>query len=64
MERLSITKPNLSQTDTNTNKISRPELKKNINICFKFNNSDKWNTAKLISRTGKATGKYSKAWNS
>ena len=64
MEQLSVTEPNLSQTDTNNDKISQPKLKKNINVCFKFNNSDEWNTAKLISRAGKATGKYSKAWNS
>ena len=64
MEQLSVTKPNLSQIDTNTDKISQPELKKNINVRFKFTNSDEWNTAKLISRAGKATGKYSKAWNS
>ena len=64
MEQLSVTKTNLSPIDTNTKKISQPELKKNINMHFKFNNSDEWNTAKLISRAGKATGKYSKAWNS
>ena len=45
-------------------KISQPELNKNINVRFKLNNLDEWNTAKLISRAGKATGKYSKAWNS
>ena len=64
MERLSVTEPNLSQTDTNTDKILQPELKKNTNIRFKFNNSDERNTMKLIARAGKATGKYSKAWNS
>ena len=64
MEHLSVTEPNLSQIDTNTNKISQPELKKNINVRFKFNNSDEWNTAKLISRAGKDTAKYSRAWNS
>ena len=31
---------------------------------FKSNNPDEWNTEKLISRAGKATGKYIKAWNS
>ena len=64
IERLSVTEPNLSQTDTNTDKILHPELKKNVNVRFKFNNSDEWNTAKLISRAGKAAEKYSKAWNS
>ena len=64
MEQLSVTETNLSPIDTNTKKISQPELKKNINMHFKFNNSDEWNTAKLISRAGKATGKCSKAWNS
>ena len=31
---------------------------------FKSNNPDEWNTEELISRAGKATGKYIKAWNS
>ena len=63
MERVSVTEPNWSQIDTNTDKISQPELKKNIKVRFKFNNSDEWNTAKLISWAGKAIGKYSTAWN-
>ena len=37
-----------------------PILKKNTKVQFKFKDSDEWKTAVLISRLGKATGKYSK----
>ena len=37
-----------------------PILKKNTKVQFKFKDSNEWKTAVLISRLGKATGKYSK----
>ena len=39
-------------------------LRKNDNIHFKLKDNSKWKTATLISRSGKATSKYKKAWNS
>ena len=39
-------------------------LKKNDNIHFKLKDNSEWKTATLISRSGKATAKYKKAWNS
>ena len=41
-----------------------PTLKKNTKVQFQFKDSNEWKTAVLISRSGKATGKYSKEWNS
>ena len=41
-----------------------PTLKKNTKVQFQFKDSNEWRTAVLISRSGKATGKYSKEWNS
>ena len=41
-----------------------PTLKKNIKVQFQFKDSNEWRTAVLISRSGKATDKYSKEWNS
>ena len=39
-------------------------MKKNTKVQFQFKDSNEWKTAVLISRSGKATGKYSKEWNS
>ena len=39
-------------------------MKKNTKVQFQFKDSNEWRTAVLISRSGKATGKYSKEWNS
>ena len=41
-----------------------PTLKKNTKVQFQFKDSNEWRTAVLISRSGKATDKYSKEWNS
>ena len=38
-------------------------MKKNTKAQFQFKDSDKWRTAIVISRSGKATGKYSKEWS-
>ena len=40
-----------------------PTLKKNTKVQFQFKDSNEWRTAVLISRSGKATGKYSREWN-
>ena len=37
-----------------------PTLEKNTKIQFQFKDSNEWRTAALISKSGKATGKYSK----
>ena len=39
-------------------------MKKNTKVQFQFKDSNEWRTAVLISRSGKAIGKYSKEWNS
>ena len=39
-------------------------LRKNNNICLALKDSNEWKTATLISRSGKATSKYKKAWKS
>ena len=39
-------------------------LRKNDNICFKLKDNSSWKTVTLISRSGKATNKDKKAWNS
>ena len=39
-------------------------MKKNAKVKFQFQDSKEWRTAILISRSGKATGKYSKEQNS
>ena len=41
-----------------------PTLKKNTKVQFQFKDSNEWRTAVLISRSGKATRKCSKEWNS
>ena len=41
-----------------------PTWKKNTKVQFQFKDSNEWRTAVLISRSGKATGIYSKEWNS
>ena len=38
-------------------------LKKNMNLRFKRNNNEEWNTGKFYSRAGKTTRKYPNAWN-
>ena len=57
LEKLSVShqEPELSKS---------PTLKKNTKVQFQFKGSNQWRTAVLISRSGKATGKYSKEWNS
>ena len=39
-------------------------MKENTTVQFQFKDSNEWRIAVLISRSGKATGKYSKEWNS
>ena len=39
-------------------------LRKNNNIHFVLKDNNEWKTATLITRSGKAIGKYNKAWNS
>ena len=39
-------------------------MKKNTKVQFQFKDSNEWRTGVHISRSGKATGKYSKEWNS
>ena len=39
-------------------------MKKNTKVQFQFKDSNEWRTVVLISRSSKATGKYSKEWNS
>ena len=39
-------------------------MKVNTKVQFQFNDHNEWRTAVLISRSGKANGKYSKEWNS
>ena len=41
-----------------------PTLKKTTRVQFQLKDSNEWRTAVLISRSDKATGKYSKEWNS
>ena len=56
LEKLSVSQqePGLSKPTT---------LKKNSKVQFQFKDSNEWRTSVLISRSGKATGKYSKEWN-
>ena len=39
-------------------------MKKNAKVQFQFKDNNEWRTAVLISRSGTATGKHSKKWNS
>ena len=48
---------------TETLGTERPKLKINDKIQYKVNDTDEWVTAKVMSRAGKATGKY-KDWYS
>ena len=62
LERLSVTQDCLPMSNQETPTI--PALRKNLKVKFRFRDDNKWRTATLISRAGKATGKYNKEWNS
>ena len=62
MERLSMSQP-IESSSTVTEKKDN-QLKKNMKVRFISNKIKQWNTATLLSGSGKFTGKYSKAWNS
>ena len=47
-----------------TRTIKTTYFEENVKGQFQFKDSNEWRTAVLISRSGKATGKYSKKWNS
>ena len=57
----SLEKLSVSQQEPGLSK--PPTLKKNSKVQFQFKDSNEWRTSVLISRSGKATGKYSKEWN-
>ena len=40
------------------------DLKRNMKVYFKLHDSEECSREKIVLRTGKATEKYSKAWNS
>ena len=61
---LSTLSEKLSLSYQESELITPPTLKKNVKIQFQFKDNSEWRTAALISRSGKATGKYSKEWNS
>ena len=62
MERLKYVRT--SRITTNSNWKERRPTKKNMKVQIISNNTHQWNTTTLFSRSGKPTGKYSKAWNS
>ena len=62
MKRLSMSQP-LESSSTITKK-KDIQLKRNMKVQFISKNTNPWNTATLLSQSGKSTGKYSKAWNS
>ena len=39
------------------------KIKPNITIQYKLRENSQWETVKVLSRAGKATGKYSNCWN-
>ena len=39
------------------------QLRKNMKVRFISKYTNQWNIEKLVSRSGKSTGKYSKAWH-
>lgn len=43
--------------------LSWKNVKVNDNICFRCENSDSWTSGKVVSRAGKATGKYASWFN-
>ena len=57
----SLEKLSVSHQEPELSKL--PTLKKNTKLQFQFKDSNEWRTAVLISRSGKATGKYSQEWN-
>ena len=58
LERLSVSNTRLPPLENDQ------VLRKSDNIRFKLKDVNEWKTATLISRSGKATGKYKKEWNS
>ena len=50
---------NSKKTSSDTAK----NLKKNMIIQYKLTGDDSWTTSKVISRSGKCTGKYANEWN-
>ena len=59
-----------TQTSTTTQPIVIPDtsqqtkkIKPNSLIKYKLSSTSDWETAKIINREGKATGKYSNCWN-
>ena len=58
-----------NQTLNNTQQINHQSahtnqvLKKGVNVRFKVDEKDEWQTAKLTGRAGKISGCYSNAWN-
>ena len=51
------------RTATETQRTERPKLKINDKIQYKVNDTDEWVKAKVMSRAGKATGKYKDWYN-
>ena len=64
IDNLSALLEKLSVSHREPKLLKPPTLKKNTKVQFQFKDSNEWRTAVLISRSGKATGKYSKEWNS
>ena len=58
LERLSVSNTRLLPLENDQ------VLRRSDNIRFKLKGINEWKTATLISRSGKATGKYKKEWNS
>ena len=60
VDNLSALLEKLSVSHQEPGLLKPPTLKKDTNVQFQFKDSNEWRTAKLNSRSGKATGKYSK----
>ena len=64
IDTLSTSFERLSISNTRPPPLENDQILRKNNICFKLKNSNEWKTATLMSRSGKATSKYKKAWNS
>ena len=54
---------NKNNKETNNSQPNPGKIKPNDYINYRCNNNSKWETVKVLSRAGKATGKYSNCWN-
>ena len=66
VERLSVTDQPLTGNTSDTDHIldRKAKLRKGMKVKFTLGNSKELKSATLISKSGKATGKYKNGWNS